>query len=118
MSRADISDKTALRSISTFWNKNACAPALGELALEWHICTSTAKTLVDDLQRRGLVARTPRTPRTLRLTMLGVEALEGEVPLVPLTVQTLAELGPTQVIRHMTPRHVECSGVLQAVTGS
>lgn len=113
-----ISDKTALRAISTFWNRHGHAPALGDIAAALRISLGSAANLVSDLQAKGLVDREPHKSRTMRLTILGIEALEGEVPMRPLTAEALAELGPMQVIRHMTPRHVECSGLLQAVVES
>lgn len=114
MTRAGTTDQEALRAISTFWNQNGCAPSLDDLADVLCIRRGSVRNLVFDLAAKGLVAQEPRISRTLRLTPAGIEALEGTFPLVPLTDE--AQVDGLTVVRAMTPRHVECSRFLQAVT--
>ena len=98
-----ISEKTALRAISTFWNQHGCAPTLRDIAPVIGVSTGKARHIVDDLADRGLVAREPWMSRTMRLTPAGIEALEGTFPMVPFTDAALAEIGPTQVVCHLQP---------------
>jgi len=106
-------DKESLRAISTYWNQNGHAPSLGDLAAALCISRHNARNLLFDLDARGLVARDAGVHRSLRLTPAGIEALEDTFPMVPLTDE--AQVDGLAVVRAMTPRHVECSPLLQAV---
>lgn len=113
-----ISDNEALRAISTFWNQNGCAPALGDLAIELRVSRGKARKVVLALVARELVAQEPRIARSIRLTPEGIEALEGTFPMVPFDDEALADVGGCRVVRYLAPRHVECSPALSAVVTS
>ena len=57
------------RAIARFEDKNACAPSVGELAKMTGRDVHSADSILDALQRRGFINRTPGVPRSIALTV-------------------------------------------------